>query len=132
MYYGYKIVDVDGDEYTGATYADDFVEAMNKIDDYYEDVPAVKVSIVCLTEDECMDMSDIDDDDEDDEDDEVKDWYTAEVDKIPTDSCDGNFTITAHTTVTPHLDVQENINKSDIDKLEEIVKILEKLEEENR
>ena len=121
MYYGYRVTDADGEEYIGAVYADNFVDAMDRIDDYYEEVPATCVGLVCLTEGECLDIDDLDDDeDEEDEDEEC------------VDTCDGNFTITAHTTVTPHLDVQENINKSDIDKLEEIVKILEKLEEENK
>ena len=121
MYYGYKIVDVDGDKYAGAVYAEDFVDAMDRIDDFYDDISAVCVSLVCLTEGECLDISGLDDDEDEDEDDEEC-----------VDTCDGNFTITAHTTVTPHLDSAESINKSDINKLEEIAKILERLEAEEK
>ena len=121
MYYGYRVTDADGEEYVGAVYAGSFVDAMDRIDDFYDDVPAVCVGLVCLTEDECLDVGNLDDDENKDEDDEE---YV--------DTCDGNFTITAHTTVTPHLDNVESINKSDIDKLEEIVKILERLEAEEK
>lgn len=118
MYYGYKIVDADGAKYTGAVYAEDFVDAMDRIDDFYDDVSAICVGLVCLTEGECLDIGEFDDEDNDDEE------YV--------DTCDGNFTITAHTTVTPHLDVKESVNKSDIDKLKEIVQILDKLEAEEK
>ena len=99
MYYGYKVIDADGDEYTGVTYSDNFVEAMDNIDDYYDDVPAVKVSIVCLTESECMDMSDIDDDEDEDEDEKEDDY-----DETHGDCCDGNFSFKL---VDSHVDTDE-------------------------
>ncbi len=114
MYYGYKVNDIDGNEYTGITYSDDFVGAMDKIDEYYEDVPAVKVSIVCLTGTECMDFSDTDDDDDDDDEDE-EDCY----DETHGDCCDGNFSFKF---------VDSHVNTGELEKLGLLFKLFEEEE----
>ena len=40
MYYGYAVKCADGDVYKGLVAADGFVEAMMKIDNYYDDTAA--------------------------------------------------------------------------------------------
>ena len=115
MYYGYKVIDIDGNEYTGLTCSDNFVGAMDKIDEYYDEVPAVKVSIVCLTSADCMDFSDVDDDDEDDDDDDEEDDY----DETHGDACDGNFTFKF---------VDSHVNTDELDKLGLLFKLFEEEE----
>lgn len=123
MYYAYTVVDGDGDIHRGLVCAESFVDAMNKIYDYYIDICATSVLITCVTVDECYDVDDISDDmviEDEDEDEDEDDAY--DYDSAHGDNCNGNVTIKAHTTITPHLEF-------DADKLDELIHILDKLSE---
>lgn len=61
MYYAYMVRDAENDAcYKGITYAEDYVEAMEKIDEYY-DIPTNYVTIIPVTDEACYDVDDIGD-----------------------------------------------------------------------
>lgn len=118
MYYTYNVLDVDGDIHEGIVSGDSFVEALEKIDDYYDDLHATSVLLTCATKESCYDIHDMSDEDDydDDEDEDDEEDYDVE-----DDDYDGNITIKAHTTVTPHIDV-------DWDEVGTLMELLKKLE----
>lgn len=110
MYYTYLVVDADGDDYRGLVCADTFTGAMAKVDDYYVDVNAVSTLLTCVTDAECYDVDEMDTDD-------IEEYEDAHE-----DTCDGNFTLKAETTVTPHIDI-------DMDEIEKLMEILKQFED---
>ncbi len=115
MYYGYAVKCADGDVYKGLVAADGFVEAMMKIDNYYDDTAATSVHIVCITDEECYDVDDVDEGLCDDED-EQEDGY----DEMHGDSCDGNATF--------EIGIDSHIDKDELKKLELLFKLFEEEE----
>lgn len=110
MYYGYAVKCADGDVYKGLVAADGFVEAMVKIDNYYDDTAATSVHIVCITDEECYDVDDVDDGLLDDDDNEDEDY-----DEEHGDSCDGNATV--------EIGIDSHIDKDELKKLELLFKL---------
>lgn len=110
MYYTYLVVDSDGDDYRGLVCDDTFSGAMQKVDDYYADVDAVSAMLTCVTGAECYDV------------DEMSDEDVEEYEDAHEDTCDGNFTLKAATTITPHIDI-------DIDEIEKLLEILKQFED---
>lgn len=115
MYYGYAVKCADGDVYKGLVAADGFVEAMMKIDNYYDDTAATSVHIVCITDEECYDVDDVDDGWFDDDDNEDEDY-----DEEHGDCCDGNATF--------EIGIDSHINKDELKKLELLFKLFEEEE----
>ena len=116
MYYGYAVKCADGDVYKGLVAADGFVEAMMKIDNYYDDTAATSVHIVCITDEECYDVDDVNEElcDDEDEDEEEDDY-----DEIHGDSCDGNVTFKF---------VDSHVNTDELEKLGLLFKLVEEEE----
>lgn len=115
MYYGYAVKCADGDVYKGLVAADGFVEAMMKIDNYYDDTAATSVHIVCITDEECYDVDDVDDGLLNDDDNEDEDY-----DEEHGDCCDGNATV--------EIGIDSHIDKDELKKLELLLKLFEEEE----